>query len=65
MTEELDVAGLPAEPEVQEPGIAQLPEDDSSPATSGTGNREDLDIRSEGGDIEDVDADRKDFVTAK
>jgi hypothetical protein len=48
MTEELAVAGLPAEPEIQEPGIAQLPEDDTSPATSGNGNREDGEIRLEG-----------------
>jgi hypothetical protein len=64
-TEELVAAGLPAEPEVQEPGIAQLPEDDTSPAASGSGNREDGEIRSEGEDIEDIDANMKDLVTAK
>jgi hypothetical protein len=63
--EELAAAGLPAEPEVQEPGIAQLPEDDTSPAASGSGNREDGEIRLEGEDIEDIDADLKDLVTAK
>jgi hypothetical protein len=62
-TEELAAAGLPAEPEVQEPGIVQLPEDDTSHAASGSGNREDSEIRSEGEDIEDVDADLKDLVT--
>jgi hypothetical protein len=47
-TEELAATGLPTEPEVQEPGIAQLPEDATSPAASGSGNREDGEIRSEG-----------------
>jgi hypothetical protein len=64
-TEELATAGFPAEPEVQEPSIAQLPEGDTSPAASGSGNREDGEIRSESEDIEDVDADLKDLVSAK
>jgi hypothetical protein len=57
----LAAAGLPAEPEIQEPGLAQLPEGDTSPAASGSRNREDGEIRSEGEDIEDVDADLKDL----
>jgi hypothetical protein len=63
-TEELAAAGLPAEPEVQEPGIGQPLEDDALPAASGSRNREDGEIRSEGEDIKDVDADLKDLVTA-
>jgi hypothetical protein len=65
MTEELVAAGLPAEPEVREPWTAQLAEDETSPAASGFGNREDGEIRSEEEDIEDIDADLKDLVTAK
>jgi hypothetical protein len=62
-TEELAAAGIPpAEQEIQEPEIAQLPEDNTSPAASGSGNREDGEIRSEGEDIGDVDADLKDLV---
>jgi hypothetical protein len=37
----------------------------TSPAASGSENREDEEIRSEGEDIEDVDADLKDLVIAK
>jgi hypothetical protein len=61
----LAAAGLPAKPDVQEPTIAQLPEGETSPAASGSGNREDGEIRSESEDIEDVDANLKDLVTAK
>jgi hypothetical protein len=65
-TEELAAVGIPpVEQEVQEPEIAQLPEDDTSPATSGSGNREDGEIRSKGEDIGDVDVDLKDLVTTK
>jgi hypothetical protein len=64
-TEELAAASLPAKPEVQEPGTAQLAEDETSAAASGSGNREDGEIRSEEEDIEDIDADLKDLVTAK
>jgi hypothetical protein len=65
-TEELAAAGIPsAEQEIQEPEIAQLHEDNTSPAASGSGNREDGEIISEGEDIGDVDADLKDLVTAK
>jgi hypothetical protein len=64
-TEELVAAGLPVEREVREPGTTQPAEDETSPAASGSGNREDGEIRSEEEDIEDIDADLKDLVTAK
>jgi hypothetical protein len=66
MTEELAAVGIPpAEEEIQEPGIAQPPEDNTSPAASGSENREDTEIRSEGEDIRDVDVDPKDLIAAK
>jgi hypothetical protein len=65
-TEELVVAGIPpAEQEIKEPEIAQLPEDNTSPTASRSGNREHGENRSEGEDIGDVDADLKDLVSAK
>jgi hypothetical protein len=65
-TEELAAAGIPpAEEEIQEPEISQPPKDNTSPAASGSENREDGEIRSEGEDIEDVDVDLKDLVAAK
>jgi hypothetical protein len=64
-TKELVAAGLLAEPKVREPGTDQPAEDETSPAASGSGNRKDGEIRSEGEDIEDIDADLKDLVTAK
>jgi hypothetical protein len=58
MSEELAAAGIPpAEEEIQETEIAQLPDDDQAPAASGSENREDGEIRSEGEDIRYVDAD--------
>jgi hypothetical protein len=46
--EELAAAGIPpAEEEIQEPEIAQPPEDNTSPTASGSENREDGEIRSE------------------
>jgi hypothetical protein len=63
-TEELAAAGLPAEPEVQEPEIAQIAEDETSPAASGSGNREDGEIRSEKEDTEDIDAHLRGLITA-
>jgi hypothetical protein len=55
-TEELADVGIPpVEQEIQEPEIAQSPEDNTSPAASGSGNREDREITSEGEDIGDVD----------
>jgi hypothetical protein len=64
-TEELIAAGLPAEPEVQEPGTSQPAEDKTSPTAGGSGNREDEEIRSEEEDMEDIDADLKDLVSTK
>jgi hypothetical protein len=64
-TEELAAAGLPAEPEVQDPEIEQLPEEHASPAASRSGSHEDGEIRSEEEEIGDVDADVKDLIAAK
>jgi hypothetical protein len=64
-TEELAAAGLPAEPEVQDHEIAQPPEEHASPAASGSGIHEDGEIRSEGEEIGNVDADVKDLIAAK
>jgi hypothetical protein len=64
-TEELIAVGLPAEPEVQEPGTSQPAEDKTSPTAGGSGNREDGEIRPEEEDFEDIDADLKDLVTTK
>jgi hypothetical protein len=64
-TEELAVAGLPAEPEIQDHEIAQPPEDHTSPAASGSGICEDEEIRSEEEEIGDVNADVKDLIAAK
>jgi hypothetical protein len=64
-TEELVVAGLPAEPEIQNPEIAQLPEGHSSPTASGSVTHEDGQIRSEEEEVGDVDADVKDLIVAK
>jgi hypothetical protein len=64
-TEELAAAGLPAEPEVQDPEIAQPPEEHASPAASGSGIHKDGEIRSEEEEIRNVDADVKDLIAAK
>jgi hypothetical protein len=65
-TEELAIAGItPAEEEIQESDIAQPLEDNTFPAVSRSKNREDGEIRSEGEDIGDVDANLKDLVAAK
>jgi hypothetical protein len=64
-TEELAAAGLPTEPEIQDHEIAQPPEDHTSPAASGSGVREDGEIRSEEEEIRDADADVKDLIAAK
>jgi hypothetical protein len=63
--EELAAAGLPAEPEVRDPEIAQPSAEHTSPATSGSGIHEDGDIRSEDEEIGDVDADVMDLIAAK
>jgi hypothetical protein len=64
-TEELAAAGLPAEPEIQNPETAQLPEGHSSPAASRSGTHEDGEIRSEEELVRDVDTDVKDLIVAK
>jgi hypothetical protein len=64
-TEELAAAGLPAEPEIQNPETTQLLEGQLSPATSGSRSREDGEVRSDDEVIGDVDADIKDLITAK
>jgi hypothetical protein len=64
-TEELAAVGLPAKPEIQDQEIAQPPEGHTSPAASGSGIREDGEIRSEVEEIGDVDADVKDLIAAK
>jgi hypothetical protein len=63
-TKELAAASLPAQPEVQNPETAQLPEGHSSPAASESKSHEDGEVRSEDEDIGDVDADVKDLITA-
>jgi hypothetical protein len=63
--EELAVAGLPDEPDVQNPETAQLPEVHSSPAASGSGTHEDGEVRTEDEEVGDVDADVKDLIAAK
>jgi hypothetical protein len=65
-SEELAAAGLPpAEEEIQEAEIAQLPEDNPTAGASEFEISEEGEIRSEGEDIGDVDADLKDLVAAK
>jgi hypothetical protein len=64
-TEELAAAGLPAEPEVQNPETAQLPEGHSSPAVSGSRTHEDREIGSEDEQVRDVEADVKDLIASK
>jgi hypothetical protein len=61
-TEELAVAGLLAETEVQDHKIAQPPEEHASPAASGSGIHEDGEIRSEEEDVGNVDADVKELI---
>jgi hypothetical protein len=64
-TEELAAASLSADPEVQNPETAQLPEGHSSPAASGSRSHEDGEVRSDDEDVKDVDANVKDLITAK
>jgi hypothetical protein len=66
MTEELAAVGIPpVEQETREPEITQPAEDNTSPGVSGSENCEDGEIRLEGEDIGDVDADLRDLVSAK
>jgi hypothetical protein len=63
-SEELAAAGLPpVEEDMQGIEIGQLSEE--NPAADGSGNREEGELGSEGENIEDVDADLKDLVSAK
>jgi hypothetical protein len=64
-TEELAAAGLPAEPVVQNPEIAQPLEVHPSPIVSESKSHEDGEVRSDDEDVGDVDADLKDLVTVK
>jgi hypothetical protein len=65
-TKELAVASIPpVEQEIQEPEIAQPPEDNTAPAVRGSENHEEGEIRSEGEDIGDVDVDPKDLIATK
>jgi hypothetical protein len=65
-TEELAAAGIPpVEKEAHEPEIGQPVEDNTSPGVSGSENREDGEIRSEGEDIGNVDVDLRGLVSAK
>jgi hypothetical protein len=64
-TEELAVAGLPAEPVVQNPEDAQPPEEEGSPAVSGSRSHEDGEVRTDDEDVGDVDADVRDLVRTR
>jgi hypothetical protein len=64
-TEELVVAGLPAEPIVEGPENAPPPEDASSPAASGSRSHEDGEVRMDDEDVGGVDAGIGDLVKAK
>jgi hypothetical protein len=64
-TEELAAAGLPADPEVQNPETTPLPEGHSSPASSGSRSHEDGEVRTDDEDVGDVDADVKDLIKAR
>jgi hypothetical protein len=65
-SEELGVGGIPpAEEEVRETDNAQLLEDNPVPTAGGSENREEGEIRSEGEDIEDVDADPRELIAMK
>jgi hypothetical protein len=65
-SEEFAAAGIPpAKEEIQETDIPQLPEDNPTPAASGSKNHDEGEIRSEGEDIGGVDVDPKDLIAAK
>jgi hypothetical protein len=64
-TEELAAAGLPAEPVVQNPEVAQPPEEEGSPAASGSRSHEDGEVRTDDEDVGDVDADVRDLVRSR
>jgi hypothetical protein len=64
-TEELVAAGLPVEPIVKGPENAPPPEDEGSPAASGSRSHEDGEVRTDEEDIGDVDADVGDLVRTR
>jgi hypothetical protein len=64
-TEELAAAGLPAEPVAQNPKNVQPPEDEGSPAASESRSHEDDEVRTDGEDVRDVDADVRDLVRTR
>jgi hypothetical protein len=65
-SEELAAGGIPpAGEEVRESENAQLPEDNPVLAAGGSENREEGEIRSEGEDLGDVDADPRELIAAK
>jgi hypothetical protein len=64
-TKELAAAGLPAEPVVQNPEVAQHPEEQGSPAASGSRSHEDGEVRTNDEDVRDVDADVRDLVRSR
>jgi hypothetical protein len=64
-TEELAVAGLPAEPVVQGPENAPPPEEEGSPAASDSRSHEDGEVRTDDEDVGDVDADARDLVRTR
>jgi hypothetical protein len=64
-TEELVAAGLPVEPIVEGPENAPPPEDEGSPAASGSRSHEDGEVRTDEEDIGDVDAGVGDLVRTR
>jgi hypothetical protein len=64
-TEELAAAGLPAEPVVQNPENAPLPEEEGSPAANESRSHEDGEVRTDDEDVGDVDADIRDLVRTR
>jgi hypothetical protein len=63
--EELAAASLPAEPAVQNPEIAQPPEEHPSPAASESRSHEDGEVRTDDEDVGNVDADVKDMIRTR
>jgi hypothetical protein len=64
-TEELVAAGLPAEPVVLNPEVAQPPKEEGSLTASGSRSHEDGEVRTDDEDVGDVDADVRDLVRSR
>jgi hypothetical protein len=64
-TDELAAAALPAEPEAQNLGNVQPPEEHPSPTASVPRSHEDGEVRTDDEDVVDVDADVKDLVRTR